>query len=78
MAASLLPLKCIIFEAALRQTATMIFMHGLGDTSQGWADMIENDVLPHFNYMKFILPTANINPVTLNGGYRMTRFVLIK
>lgn len=45
-------------------------MHGLGDSGDGLADLAEMwaKKLPH---VKFVLPTADQRPVTLNGGMRM-------
>ena len=51
-----------------RHTATVIFLHGLGDTGHGWAggfDEIKED------HIKYVFPTANTIPVTLNGGMPM-------
>lgn len=52
-------------------SATVILMHGLGDSAEGLSDLAENWMLalPH---IKFILPTASVMPVTLNGGMPMT------
>jgi lysophospholipase-2 len=46
----------------------LIFMHGLGDTADGWASM-----MPSLNLhdTKFILPTASSIPISINGGARM-------
>jgi predicted esterase len=45
-------------------------MHGLGDSADGFSDVAEmfSTALPH---VKFILPTAPSQPVTLNGGMSM-------
>jgi predicted esterase len=47
--------------------ATLIFLHGLGDSGHGWANAIKyiSSKLP---FMKFILPHAPNKPVTINGG----------
>lgn len=60
----------IIINAAQKHTATIILAHGLGDSASGWKDaaMEMSGQLP---YVKWILPTAPSNPVTLNGGMRM-------
>jgi lysophospholipase-2 len=52
------------------QSATVILMHGLGDSAEGLSDIADTwgKSLP---YVKFILPTAGNRPVTLNGGMRM-------
>ncbi|KAJ0399392.1 hypothetical protein P43SY_008150 [Pythium insidiosum] len=60
-----------------KPTATVVFVHGLGDTAHGWADamqMLSKD-LPH---VKFVLPTAKSQPVTLNMGMRMPSWYDIK
>eukprot|EP00923_Selenidium_pygospionis_P049486 GHVN01085253.1.p1 GENE.GHVN01085253.1~~GHVN01085253.1.p1 ORF type:complete len:288 (+),score=53.44 GHVN01085253.1:843-1706(+) len=51
-------------------SGVVIFSHGLGDTSEGWASMFKqlSRGMPH---VKFILPTAPIQRVTLNGGMPM-------
>jgi predicted esterase len=52
-------------------TATVIFLHGLGDTGQGWQSTARRlaTALPH---IKFILPTAPERAVTMNRGRVMT------
>lgn len=45
-------------------------MHGLGDSADGLADLAE-EWAKQMPYVKFILPTAEQRPVTLNGGMRM-------
>eukprot|EP00931_Biecheleriopsis_adriatica_P062958 TRINITY_DN38055_c0_g1_i1.p1 TRINITY_DN38055_c0_g1~~TRINITY_DN38055_c0_g1_i1.p1 ORF type:complete len:262 (+),score=50.11 TRINITY_DN38055_c0_g1_i1:51-836(+) len=58
-------------------TATCIFMHGLGDTANGFAGLCHSFAIdmPH---VRFICPTAPEAPVTLNGGMRMTSWYDIK
>lgn len=53
-----------------RHTASCIFLHGLGDTADGWSGLCQAFAvdMPH---VRFVLPTAPIAPVTVNGGYRM-------
>ncbi|XP_077405047.1 acyl-protein thioesterase 2 [Vanacampus margaritifer] len=46
-----------------KETAAVIFLHGLGDTGHGWADTLTGIQLPH---VKFICPHAPRIPVTLN------------
>ncbi|CEP02680.1 unnamed protein product (mitochondrion) [Plasmodiophora brassicae] len=59
------------YDAPGQHSATLIFLHGLGDTSAGWAGEFRNlqRSMPH---VRMVLPTAPISPVTLNGGMRMT------
>lgn len=51
-------------------SATVILCHGLGDTANGWVEPTQYlaNQLPH---VKWILPTAPTQPVTLNGGMPM-------
>jgi len=58
----------VIVNATTKHTATVIFLHGLGDTGRGWASEMASLRLPH---VKIICPTAPTMPVTLNAGYRM-------
>ncbi len=46
----------------------VIWMHGLGDTADGWASM-----MPDFDFQntKFILPTATRLPISINMGMPM-------
>uniref|UniRef100_A0A8D1FSK8 palmitoyl-protein hydrolase n=1 Tax=Sus scrofa TaxID=9823 RepID=A0A8D1FSK8_PIG len=46
-----------------RETAAVIFLHGLGDTGHSWADALSTIRLPH---VKYICPHAPRIPVTLN------------
>ena len=55
-------------EAA--QSALVVISHGLGDSAEGFADVAEM-LATQMPYCKFILPTAPVQPVTLNGGMRM-------
>jgi len=63
-----------IIKPTATHTSTVIFMHGLGDTPKGgWShefDMISKS--KSFSHIKFILPCAPVQSVTLNGGMKMT------
>jgi phospholipase/carboxylesterase len=65
MAASLPPDKVL---GPAEATSAVIFSHGLGDTSAGWADTVQHALLPQLPHTRFILPTAKRQPVTINGG----------
>jgi lysophospholipase-2 len=58
----------VSIPASGKQSATIIFLHGLGDTGHGWASTIAA-IKP--SYAKCICPTAQVMPVTLNGGFPM-------
>ena len=61
-------LKPLVFPATARHTATVIFVHGLGDTGHGWAPAVENwRRRSRMDEVKFILPHAASQPVTCNG-----------
>ena len=60
------------FPAVARHTATVIFVHGLGDSGHGWASAVENwRRRSKLEQVKFILPHAPSIPITCNGGMRM-------
>ncbi|KAL1843906.1 hypothetical protein VTJ49DRAFT_6849 [Mycothermus thermophilus] len=62
----------LLFPATARHTATVIFIHGLGDTGHGWASAVENwRRRQRLDEVKFILPHAPNIPITCNGGFRM-------
>ena len=55
----------LIFPAATQHTATVIFVHGLGDTGHGWASAVENwRRRSRLSEVKFILPHAPQIPIT--------------
>ena len=60
----------IIESSSSKAVATLIFLHGLGDTGQGWATAVKYLArsLPNF---RFVLPTAPTRPVTLNNHFPM-------
>ncbi|XP_067936206.1 acyl-protein thioesterase 2-like [Watersipora subatra] len=51
-----------------KHTATVIFLHGLGDTGQGWCELFKQGALP---WIKYIFPHAPSQPVSLNAGMSM-------
>jgi len=62
-------LKYLTVNATTKHTATVIFVHGLGDTGYGWkpfADLCNRD--PDLSHVKWILPHAPSQPVTVNLG----------
>ncbi|CAM4966905.1 unnamed protein product [Rotaria socialis] len=58
--------------ATAKQTASVIFLHGLGDVGASWREAIEmyriHKAVP---YVKFIFPNAPTQRVTLNMGMPM-------
>ncbi|XP_015754330.1 PREDICTED: acyl-protein thioesterase 1-like [Acropora digitifera] len=59
----------VTVEATSKHTASLIFLHGLGDTGHGWSEGFSS--LKGLQHVKFICPNAPVSPVTLNGGFRM-------
>ncbi|KAM8841567.1 acyl-protein thioesterase 2 isoform 2-T2 [Spinachia spinachia] len=55
--------EAVTVSAKEKETAVVIFLHGLGDSGHGWADTLVGMQLPH---VKFICPHAPPIPVTLN------------
>ncbi|KAM9824372.1 acyl-protein thioesterase 2 [Neosynchiropus ocellatus] len=55
--------EAVTVSAVEKETAAVIFLHGLGDTGHGWADTMTSIQLP---YIKYICPHAPHIPVTLN------------
>jgi len=70
--AGLAPLKAIVIPAVTKQTATVIFLHGLGDTGYGWSSLANefrrDEGLSH---VKWILPHAPQRSITGNMGMQM-------
>ncbi|KAH9854930.1 Phospholipase/carboxylesterase [Lenzites betulinus] len=63
-------LKVLTIAPRAKHTATIVFIHGLGDTGYGWksvADMFAAE-MPH---VKWVLPHAPKIPITANGGMVM-------
>lgn len=59
----------VMVKASGKQTASVIFFHGLGDQGHGWAQMFESEMkLP---YVKGVFPNAADRPVSLNYGMVM-------
>ena len=49
--------------------STVIWMHGLGDTAEGWSSGAFN--IKQFPTTRFIFPTADSRSISLNMGMRM-------
>ena len=59
-------------EGGAAHTATFVGpIHGLGDTNMGWADAAFQLHMEHLPHVKFVLPNAPQQPVTLNMGLTM-------
>ncbi|KAI1366645.1 phospholipase/Carboxylesterase [Xylaria arbuscula] len=64
--------KPLMIAASARHTATVIFLHGLGDTGFGWAPAVEGWVGgKKLNHVKWVLPHAPRLPITAAQGMPM-------
>mmetsp|Transcript_13449 Transcript_13449/g.28428 ORF Transcript_13449/g.28428 Transcript_13449/m.28428 type:complete len:310 (+) Transcript_13449:32-961(+) len=52
------------------QSCTIVIIHGLGDSAEGFEDVAEH-IASKIPYAKFILPTAPMRKVTMNMGMFM-------
>lgn len=57
-----------VLEAAGPHRATLIWLHGLGDSGDGWKETLAGLGLRN---TRVLLPQAPIQPVTVNGGMHM-------
>ncbi|PBK68615.1 Phospholipase/carboxylesterase [Armillaria solidipes] len=62
-------LQFLTIPAKTKHTATVVLMHGLGDSGNGMMPITQyvgSD--PALSHVKWILPHAPVRPVTINGG----------
>lgn len=64
-------LDCIELESAPNPTAAVIWMHGLGATSDDFAGLVPELDLDGCKPIRFVFPQAPSIPITINGGYVM-------
>ncbi|CAF0887829.1 unnamed protein product [Didymodactylos carnosus] len=68
-----------IIPAAIKHTASLIFLHGLGDVGPSWLQAFKMYRIPEKTpHVKYIFPTAAIRKVTLNFGMEMTSWFDVK
>eukprot|EP00898_Chlorokybus_atmophyticus_P008704 jgi/Chlat1/8835/Chrsp91S08166 len=58
-------METVVIKPTVQHTASIVWCHGLGDTAAGWTPIADMLAMPH---VKWILPTAPVRPVTINGG----------
>jgi phospholipase/carboxylesterase len=71
-------LPAIEIETAPSPDATVIVLHGLGDTGKGWSDMVPALQVPRGKGIRFIFPHAPSMPVSINNGMTMPAWYDIK
>ena len=70
-------LKAIVINPISKHTSTVFFLHGLGDTGDGWSSVGEM-LSPSLPNTKFVFPHSPLKNVTLNGGALMPAWYDIK
>lgn len=77
--------KMIEIEAKGVHTATVIMMHGLGDTGAGWSFLPTyynsssvKSATRKLGHIKWLFPNAPVAPVTLNAGMHMSSWFDIR
>ena len=65
-------------KPAVPATAAVIWLHGLGDSGDGFAPIVPQLRLPADHGIRFIFPHAPKQPVTINGGMVMRAWYDIK
>lgn len=58
--------------------SVVIWLHGLGDSGNGFAPIVPQLALPDSMSVRFVFPHAPIIPVTINGGMEMRAWYDIK
>ncbi|KAI1436955.1 Phospholipase/carboxylesterase/thioesterase [Xylaria sp. CBS 124048] len=72
MASTISRAKPLLFAASAKHTATVIFLHGLGDTGFGWASAVEGWIgRGKLDQVKWVLPHAPRMPITAAEGMSM-------
>lgn len=72
------PLPYVDINPASAAKATVIWLHGLGDSGHGFAPIVPELQLPEDMAIRFVFPHAPERPVTINGGMRMRAWYDIK
>lgn len=67
--------SCVRVPATKTARSAIIFLHGLGDSGDGWSwfpqVMKQTGLLQSQEETNFVFPNAPEIPITVNGGYRM-------
>ncbi|GMF06772.1 unnamed protein product [Ambrosiozyma monospora] len=62
-------LSLLKVAAPAKATATMIIIHGLGDSGQGWTFLSDAfHQMPDFQHINFVFPNAPTKPLSVAGG----------
>jgi phospholipase/carboxylesterase len=75
---SIKPLERVTVEPTSSATSCVIWLHGLGDSGNGFAPIVPVLNLPKNHGVRFIFPHAPEQAVTINQGYVMRSWYDIK
>jgi phospholipase/carboxylesterase len=64
-------LPAVVIDTGPTPDASVIWLHGLGDTGHGWSQAVPELALPSTLAVRFLFPHAPSMPVTINQGYVM-------
>ncbi|BDF96176.1 alpha/beta hydrolase [Pseudoalteromonas sp. KAN5] len=71
-------LAFVEYPAKGEHKATIIWLHGLGDSGDGFLPVASQLALPDELGLRFVFPHAPVQPVTINGGMAMRSWYDIK
>ncbi|REL25272.1 carboxylesterase [Thalassotalea euphylliae] len=71
-------LERIVVEPNAPVSACVIWLHGLGDSGDGFAPIVPAFNLPTNHGIRFVFPHAPMQPVTINQGFVMRSWYDIK
>ncbi|WP_085299735.1 alpha/beta hydrolase [Cognaticolwellia mytili] len=72
------PLDRITIEPNVPATSCVVWLHGLGDSGDGFAPIVPELKLPQNHAVRFVFPHAPQQAVTINQGYVMRSWYDIK
>lgn len=72
------PLPYVEVNPAQTPDALVIWLHGLGDSGNGFAPIVPQLRLPGSMAVRFVFPHAPVRPVTINSGMQMRAWYDIK
>jgi phospholipase/carboxylesterase len=75
---SLPPLPRITIEPKFTAQSCVIWLHGLGDSGEGFAPVVPVLGLPDDHHIRFVFPHAPVQAVTINQGMTMRSWYDIK
>ncbi|MDA1195005.1 MAG: alpha/beta fold hydrolase [Planctomycetota bacterium] len=65
------PLDLVVLDAPGTHDATVLWLHGLGADGNDFVPAIPHLRLPDGHGVRFVFPTAEAIPITVNGGFVM-------